>query len=40
MPPIAEAMRAAAAEGAFKVDVVTYPDVLVDRDYIKANVSR
>lgn len=40
MPPIAEAMRAAAAEGAFKVDVVTYPDVLVDRDYIKANASR
>ena len=39
MPPIAEAMKAAAAEGAFKVDVVTYPDVLVDRDYIKANVS-
>lgn len=40
MPPIAEAMRSAAAEGAFKVDVVTYPDVLVDRDYIKANASR
>jgi len=39
MPPIAEAMKAAAAEGAFKVDVVTYPDVLVDRDYIKANVT-
>ncbi len=39
MPPIAEAMRSAAAEGAFKVDVVTYPDVLVDRDYIKANAS-
>jgi predicted amidohydrolase YtcJ len=39
MPPIAEAMRSAAVEGAFKVDVVTYPDVLVDRDYIKANVT-
>jgi len=39
VPPVAEAMRAAAAEGAFKVDVVTYPDVLVDRDYIKASVT-
>lgn len=40
LPPIAEAMRAAADEGAFKVDVVTYPDVLVDRDYIKTHMSR
>ena len=32
-------MMAVAEEGGFKVDVVTYPDVLVDRDFIKQNVS-
>lgn len=40
LPPIAMAMREAAAEGKFKVDVVTYPDVLVDREFIKSNQSR
>ena len=34
--PIAEAV---AAEGGIQVDVVVYPDVLVDRDFIAANVS-
>lgn len=39
-PPIVEVMKSVAAEGGFKVDVVVYPDMLVDRDYIAANVSR
>lgn len=38
-PPIVEVMKAVAAEDGFKIDVVVYPDVLVDRDYIAANVS-
>jgi predicted amidohydrolase YtcJ len=38
-PPIVEVMKKVAAEGGFKIDIVTYPDVMVDRDYIKANVS-
>jgi predicted amidohydrolase YtcJ len=39
MPGTVQALRQVAAEGGFKIDVVTYPDVLVDRDFIKANVS-
>jgi predicted amidohydrolase YtcJ len=39
-PPIVEAMREAAAEGGFAVDVAVYSDVLADREYLKANVSR
>lgn len=39
-PPIVEVMKSVAAEGGFKVDVVVYPDMLVDRDYIAANVSQ
>ncbi|MBL4725324.1 MAG: amidohydrolase family protein, partial [Rhizobiaceae bacterium] len=38
-PQIVEMMKKIAAEGGFKIDVVTYPDVMIDRDYIKANVS-
>lgn len=38
-PAIVEVMKKVAAEGGFKIDVVAYPDVMVDRDYIKANVS-
>ncbi|MBL4726844.1 MAG: amidohydrolase [Rhizobiaceae bacterium] len=38
-PQIVEMMKRVAAEGGFKIDVVTYPDVMIDRDYIKANVS-
>ena len=34
-----EVMREVAAEGGFKVDVLTYSDVLVDRDFVKANAS-
>ncbi len=38
MPATVEAMRKVAADGGFKIDVVTYPDVLVDREFIAANV--
>ena len=39
-PAVANILRSVAGEGGFKIDVVTYPDVLVDRDFIKQNVSR
>ena len=39
-PQVVEVMKQIAAEGGFKIDVVAYPDIMVDRDYIKANVSR
>ena len=39
-PEVSEIARSAASEGMFPIDVVVYPDVLVDRDYIAANVSR
>ncbi len=39
-PPVARLMQAVAAEEGLDVDVVTYPDVLVDRDYIAQNASR
>jgi predicted amidohydrolase YtcJ len=39
VPGSVKAMMAAAEDGGFKVDVVTYPDVLVNRDFIKDNVS-
>ncbi len=40
MPPIVEVMRkVGASEDGFKIDIVTYPDVLIDKDFIKANVS-
>jgi predicted amidohydrolase YtcJ len=39
VPDSANIMRKVAGEGGFKIDVVTYPDVLVDRDYILANQS-
>jgi len=38
-PQIAEMLKQVAAEGGFANDVNAYPDVLVDRDYIKANQS-
>jgi predicted amidohydrolase YtcJ len=38
-PPVVEVMKKVAAEGGFKIDIVAYPDVLVDRDYIKENAS-
>ncbi len=36
-PEVSEIARAVAAEGGMPVDVVVYPDVLVDRDYILSN---
>ncbi|EGV16586.1 amidohydrolase [Thiocapsa marina] len=38
-PDTVRLMREVAAEGSFAIDVVTYPDVLIDRDFIKAGVS-
>ncbi len=40
IPPVANLMRSVAAEEGIDIDVVTYPDVLVDRDYILENQSR
>ncbi len=39
VPPVVEALKQVAAEGGFANDVNAYPDVLVDRAYIKANQS-
>ena len=39
-PDTVRTMQSVAAEGGFAIDVVTYPDVLMDRDFIKANVSQ
>jgi predicted amidohydrolase YtcJ len=38
-PAVSEIAKSGAAEGIFSIDVVVYPDVLIDRDYIAANVS-
>jgi predicted amidohydrolase YtcJ len=38
-PTTAAVMRQVADAGGLKIDVATYPDVLVDRDFIKNNVS-
>jgi predicted amidohydrolase YtcJ len=37
---VSEIARSGASAGLFPIDVVIYPDVLVDRDYIAANVSQ
>jgi predicted amidohydrolase YtcJ len=37
---VAEVLRQVASEGGFKIDVLTYCDVLMDRDYILKNASR
>lgn len=39
VPGVVAVMRSIADEGGFEIDVVTYPDVLVDRDFILENVS-
>lgn len=36
-PTVANVLRSVADAGSFKIDVVTYPDVLVDREFIKEN---
>jgi len=40
IPATVQLMRQVADEGGYKIDVATYPDVLVDRDYIKQNFSQ
>ncbi len=40
IPPVAKLMQAVATEEGLDIDVVTYPDVLVDRDFILENVSQ
>jgi predicted amidohydrolase YtcJ len=40
VPGTAKLLREVADRGGLKIDVETFPDVLVDRDFIKANVSR
>ena len=40
VPAVANILRAVADENGFKNDVVTYPDVLVDREFIRKSVSR
>ncbi|MEM8632097.1 MAG: amidohydrolase [Pseudomonadota bacterium] len=39
-PEVVEIIKTVAAEGGFDVDIVTYPDVLVNREYILENSSR
>ncbi|NNJ99436.1 MAG: amidohydrolase [Desulfatitalea sp.] len=39
MPNAVKTMKAVAATGEFKIDIVSYPDVLVDRELIKREVS-
>jgi len=39
MPGTVSVMKSVADEGGFAIDVVTYPDVLVDRDFISTHVS-
>jgi hypothetical protein len=39
LPGSVAAMRAIAAEGGFRIDVMTHVDMLVDRDFIPANLS-
>jgi hypothetical protein len=39
IPATVQLMRQVAEEGGYGIDVATYPDVLVDRDFIKQNLS-
>jgi len=39
-PAVDNILRTVADEGGLKIDVVTYPDVLVDREFIKKNASQ
>ena len=40
IPPVVEILRQVANEGGYKIDVVTYSNVIVDRDYVKKNFSQ
>ena len=39
VPGVAKVLKSIADEGGFAIDVVAYPDILADRDFIKANKS-
>jgi predicted amidohydrolase YtcJ len=39
IPAVSEVLRQVAAEGGFRIDVLSYANVLVDRDYVRANAS-
>ncbi len=39
IPPVVEILRQVADEGGYKIDVVTYSNVIVDREYVKKNFS-
>jgi hypothetical protein len=39
IPATAQILRQVADEGGYKIDVATYPDVLIDREFIKQNLS-
>ena len=40
IPPVIEILRKVADEGGYKIDVLTYSNVIVDREYVKKNFSR
>jgi predicted amidohydrolase YtcJ len=39
-PMVTKALQEVAAEGGIPIDVMVYPDILIDREFIKANQSR
>jgi predicted amidohydrolase YtcJ len=39
IPPVVEILRQVAEEGGYKIDVLTYSNVIVDREYVKKNFS-
>ena len=39
-PEVVEILKQVAADGDIPIDVVAYPDVLIDRDYISENISK
>ena len=40
IPPVVEILRQVADEGGYKIDVTTYSNVIIDRDYVKKNFSQ
>lgn len=40
IPPVADILRNVADEGGYKIDVVAYSNVIIDRDYVKKNASK
>jgi predicted amidohydrolase YtcJ len=39
IPPVVEILKKVGEEGGYKVDVLTYSNVIIDRDYVKKNYS-